>query len=126
MDTRLRKETKNGFEKYFFKLISNSIFGKTMENVRKLDIKLVTTDKKRNKLLSEPNYHTTRRFSENVFAIEMKKSKVKLNKAVYLGMPIQILAKRLCRNFWMTILNQRMETEQKYVTWILIALLFIF
>ena len=88
MDTRLRKETKNGFEKYFFKLISNSIFGKTMENVRKLDIKLVTTDKKRNKLLSEPNYHTTRRFSENVFAIEMKKSKVKLNKPVYLGMSI--------------------------------------
>ena len=126
MDTRLRKETKNGFEKYFFKLISNSIFGKTMENVRKLDIKLVTTDKKRNKLLSEPNYHTTRRFSENVFAIEMKKSKVKLNKPVYLGMSIQILAKRLCMNFGMTILNQRMETEQKYVTWILIALLFIF
>ena len=126
MDTRLRKETKNEFEKYFFKLLSNSIFAKTMENVRKLDTELVTTDKKRNKLLSEPNYHTTRRFSENVFAIEMKKSKVKLNKAVYLGMPIQILAKRLCRNFWMTILNQRMETEQKYVTWILIALLFIF
>ena len=88
MDTRLRKETKNEFEKYFFKLLSNSIFAKTMENVRKLDTELVTTDKKRNKLLSEPNYHTTRRFSENVFAIEMKKSKVKLNKPVYLGMSI--------------------------------------
>ena len=88
MDTRLRKETKNEFEKYFFKLLRNSIFAKTMENVRKLDTELVTTDKKRNKLLSEPNYHTTRRFSENVFAIEMKKSKVKLNKPVYLGMPI--------------------------------------
>ena len=59
MDTRLRKETKNEFEKYFLKLTSNSIFGKTMENVRKIDIKLVTTYKKRNKLLSEPNYHTT-------------------------------------------------------------------
>ena len=88
MDTRLRKETKNEFEKYFFKLLRNSIFAKTMENVRKLDTELVTTDKKRNKLLSEPNYHTTRRFSENVFAIEMKKSKVKLNKPVYLGMSI--------------------------------------
>ena len=74
MNTKLRKEAKNDFEKDFFKLINNSVFGKTMENVRKhRDIKLVTTDKKRNKLVSEPNYHTTKRFSENILAIEMKK-----------------------------------------------------
>ena len=78
MNTKLRKKAKNDFEKDFFKLMNNSVFGKTMENVRKhRDIKLVTTDEKRNKLVSEPNYHTTKRFSENLLAIEMKKNKSK-------------------------------------------------
>ena len=76
MNTKLRKEAKNGFEKDIFKLMNNSVFGKTMENVRKhRDIKLVTTDVKRNKLISDPNYHTTKCFSENLLAIEMKKKK---------------------------------------------------
>ena len=76
MNTKLRKEVKNDFEKDFFKLMNNSVFGKTMENVRKhRDIKLVTTDEKRNKLVSEPIYHTTKCFSENLLAIEMKKQK---------------------------------------------------
>ena len=79
MNTKLRKEAKNDFEKDFFKLINNSVFGKTMENVRKhRDIKLVTTEEKRNKLVLEPNYHITKRFSENVIAIEMTKSKSKI------------------------------------------------
>ena len=58
MNTKLRTEAKNDFEKNFFKLMNNSVYGKTMENVRKhRDIKLLTTDKKRNQLVSEPNYH---------------------------------------------------------------------
>ena len=58
--------------------MNNSVFGKTMENLRKhRDIKLVTTDEKRNKLVSEQNYHTTKRFSKNLLAIEMKKNKSK-------------------------------------------------
>ena len=81
MNTKLRKEAKNDFEKDFFKLMNNSVIGKTMENVRKhRDINLVTKCIKRNKLVSEPNYHRTKRFSENLLAIEMKKTKVKLNK----------------------------------------------
>ena len=84
MNTELRKQAKNDFEKYFFKLMNNAVFGKTMENVRKhRHIKLVTTDKRRNQLVSEPNYHTTKWFSENLVAIEMKKTKVKMNKPVY-------------------------------------------
>ena len=94
MNTELRKEAKNDFEKDFFKLMNNAVFGKTMENVRKhRDIKLVTTDEKRNKLVSEPNYHTTKRFSENLIAIEMKKTKVKMNKPIYLGMSILDISK---------------------------------
>ena len=73
MNTKLRFGAKNGFEKDSFKLMNNSAFRKTMENVRKhIDIKLVATIKKRNKLVSEPNYHTTKSFSGNLLAIEMK------------------------------------------------------
>ena len=74
MNTDLRKKAKNDFEKDFFKLMNNAVFGKTMENVRKhRDIKLVTTERRRNYLVSEPNYHTTKFFTENLLAIEMKK-----------------------------------------------------
>ena len=67
MNTELRKEARKGFEKDFFKSMNNSVFGKTMENERKYrDIKLVTTDKRRNQLVSEPNYHATKWFSENL------------------------------------------------------------
>ena len=78
MSTKLSKKAKNDFDKDFFKLMNNSVFGKTIENVTKRrHIKLVTTDEKRNKLVSEPSYHLTKRFSENLLAIEMKKNKSK-------------------------------------------------
>ena len=87
MNTKLRKLAKNDFEKGLFKLINNSVFGKTMENIRKhRDIKLVTTDRKRSKLVSEPNYHTINLISEDLSIIEMKKTKVKMNKPIYLGL----------------------------------------
>ena len=80
--------------------MNNSVFGKTMENVRKQrDIKLVTADEKRNKLVSEPNYHTTKRFWENFLAIEMKKTKVKLNKTIYLGMSILDISETIMYKF---------------------------
>ena len=81
--------------------MNNSVFGKTMENVRKhRDIKLVTTDKRRNQLVSEPNYHTTKCFSESLLAIEMKKTKVKMNKPLYLGLSILEISKTLMYEFW--------------------------
>ena len=74
MNTYLREKTKNDFEKDFFTLMNNAVFGKVMENVRKHgDIKLITTERRRNYLVSEPNYHTTKFSTENLLAIEMKK-----------------------------------------------------
>ena len=73
-NTKLRNESKTEFEKYFFRLINNSVYGKTMEIVRKhRDIKLVSTDSEREKLVSEPKYHTCKQFSEDLMTIEMKK-----------------------------------------------------
>ena len=84
MNTDLRKKAKNGFEKDFFKLMNNAVFGKTMENVRKhRDIKLATTERRRNYLVSEPNYHTTKFFTEHLLAIEMEKTETFMNKPVY-------------------------------------------
>ena len=76
MNTKRRMEAKNDFEKDFFKLMNYAVFGKTMENVKNhRNIKLVTTDKRRNQLVSEPNYHTINEFSEEFAAIEMKRQK---------------------------------------------------
>ena len=75
LNTELRKNAENDFDKDFYKITSNAVYGKTVENVRKHKIiKLVNNDTKRNKLVSEPNYHATKWFSENVLAIEMKKN----------------------------------------------------
>ena len=101
MNTELRRLAKNDFEKDLFKLMNNSVFGKTMENIRKhRDIKLVTTDKKRSKLVSEPNYHTINLISEDLSIIEMKKTKVKMNKPIYLGLSILEISKILMYEFW--------------------------
>ena len=103
MNTDLRKKTKNDFGKDFFKLMNNAVFGKTMENVRKhRDIKkLVTAERRRNYLVSEPNYHTTKFFTENSLAIEMKKkTEILMNKPVCLGLSILELSKKLMYEFW--------------------------
>ena len=87
MNTKLRKEAKNNFGKDFFKLMKNFVFGETMKNIREhRDIKLITTDKRINQLVSEPNYHAKKYFSENLLAMEMNKIKVKMNNPVYLGL----------------------------------------
>ena len=98
MNIKLRTEAKNDF----FKVMNNAaVFGKTMENVRKhRDIKLVTTDKRRNQLASKPNYHISKYFSENLNAIEMKKTKVKMNNLVNLGMSIVDISKTLMYESW--------------------------
>ena len=114
MNIKLRKEAKNDFEKDFFKLMINAVFGKPIENVRKhRDIKLVTTDNRRNQLLSEPNYHAIEWFSENLVAVEMRKTKVKMNKLIYLGMAILDISKILLYEFWYGYLKPKYEDKIK-------------
>ena len=82
MKTELRHKAKNDFDKDFSKLMNNAVFEKIMENLRKYrDIKLVTTERKRNYLVSEPNYHTINFFT--VIEIEMKKTQITIHKPVY-------------------------------------------
>ena len=77
------------------------LFGKNMENVRKYgDIKLVTTEKRRNHLVSEPNYQTTKLFTEKLLAIEMKKTQIIMNKPAYLGLSILDLGKTVMYECW--------------------------
>ena len=104
MNTELRK----------FKLMNNAVFGKTMENIRKhREIKLVTTDKKRSKLVSEPNYHTINLISEDSSIIEMKKSKVKMNKPIYLGLSILEISKILMYEFWYDYMKPKYGNDVK-------------
>ena len=101
MNTELRKNAKNDFEKDFFKLMNNSVFGKAMENVRNhRDIRVVTTDKRRSILASEPNYHCTKYISKDLLIMEMKKVEVKMNKPIYLGQAILDISKTLMYEFW--------------------------
>ena len=114
MNTKLRKEAKNEFEKDFFKLMNNSLFGKTMKNVRKhRDIKLVTTEGKIIKVVSEPHCHTTKQFSENLFGIEIKKTKVKMNKPKYLGTSILDISKTLMYEFWSDYVKPKYKYKAK-------------
>ena len=100
MNTRIRQKAKNK-EKDFFKLTNNAIFRKTMENMRKhINIKLVTTEGRRNYLVSEPNYHTWKFFTETLLSIEMRKTQIVINKSVYLGLSILDLSKIVMNEFW--------------------------
>ena len=108
INTELRKKASNDFEKDFFKLMNNVVFGKTMENARKhRDIKLVKADCKRNKLVSELNYHTMKLIEENLSIIEMKKVKVKMNKPIYSGLSILEISKTIMYEFWYDYMKRK-------------------
>ena len=114
MNTKYRKEAKNEFEKDFFKLINNSVFEKTMENIRNhRDIKLVTLDKRRKRLVSEPIYHSHQKFLEHLMAMEKKKTKVKMTKPIYLGMSILDISKTLMYELWYDYIKPKYEDRAK-------------
>ena len=114
INTDLRTKSKNDFEKDFFKLMNNSVFGKTMENIRnRVDIKLVTDKKKARKLAAKPNFNHCNIFSEDLFAIHMKKTELIFNKPVYLGMSILDLSKTLMYDFHYNYVKQKYEDKAK-------------
>ena len=113
MNTDLRKDAKNGFEKDF-KLMYNSVFGKTMEKVRNhRDIKLVTTNAQRRKYVSEPNYMTSKCFSKDLMAIEMRKTEVLMDKPVCLGQAILDISKTLMYEFYYDYLKPKYGDKVK-------------
>ena len=100
MNTNLRTKAKNNFEKDFFKLMNNSVFGKTMENIRnRVNVKLVNTQERLKKLTAKPNFKSYKIFSENLVSVHMKKTSLTMNKPVYLGMCILDLSKTIMYDF---------------------------
>ena len=101
MNNKLRKNAKNDLEKDFFKLMKNLVFGKTMDNVRNHRyIRVVTSDKRRSILASEPNYHSSKYISKDLMIMEIRKVEVKMNKPICLGQAILDISKTLMYEFW--------------------------
>ena len=114
MNTDLRKDARNDFEKDLFKLMNNAVFGKTMENVRNhKDIELVTSDKRRSILASESNYHSSKCFSKDLMRMEMKKVEVKMNKPKNLGQSILDISKTLMYEFWSDYIKPKYEYKAR-------------
>ena len=110
----IKKECENKFKKDFFTLMNNSVFGKTIKNAIKYKgIKLVSTDRRRNYLVSEPNFHSTKFFMENLLAIEMKESHISTNKPVYLGLAILDISKTKMYDFWYNHIKPRYGEKAK-------------
>ena len=100
LNTNMRTKGTTDFEKDFYKLMNNSVFGKTMENVRnRINVKLVTSEKAYNKLVKKPNFKSVNIFHENLIAVHMEKTVVKFNKPIQIGMSILDLSKTLMYEF---------------------------
>ena len=114
LNTKLRAQAKNDFEKDFFKLMNNSVFGKTMENLRKrVDIRLVTNEKDARKLISKANYNRRTIFSENLMAIHMNRTHIKYNKPIYLGMCILDISKEIMYDFHYNYIKPKYDEKAK-------------
>ena len=126
LNTRLRKDAKNEFEKDFFKLINNSILGKTIENIKNhKGMKLVTSDKRYLKYVMKPNFKDGHPFFKHLFVVEMRKTEIKMNKPVYLGQAILDLSKTLMYEFYYNYMRPKYGSKVNlcYATWILTAFL---
>jgi len=113
-NTEKRKEAKNEFEKDFFKLMNNAVFGKTMENVRKrVNVKIVNDLNRRNKLVSKPTFKSMKIFDENLAAIHMMKGKIVLDKPVYIGFSVLDLSKTLMYDFHYNFIKKTYDDNAK-------------
>ena len=114
-NTNLRTQAKNNFEKDFFKLMNNSVFGKTMENIRnRVNVKLVNTEERLKKLAAKPNLKSPPKiFSENLVSVHLKKTSLTMNKPVYLGMCILDLSKTIMSDFHYQYIKPKYGTKAK-------------
>ena len=113
-NTKKRKNAKNSFEKDFFKLMNNSVFGKTMENLRKrVDVRLVTNEKKLDKLTAKPTYVSFKIFNENLMAVHKVKETLTLNRPAYVGMCILDLSKTLMYDFHYNYIKKKYNNRAK-------------
>ena len=113
-NTNLRAKAKNNFEKDFFKLMNNSVFGKTMENIRnRVDVKLVNTENKLRKLVAKPNFKSCKIFNENLVSVHMKKTSLTMIKPVYLGMCILDLSKTIMFDFHYNYIKSKYGEKAK-------------
>ena len=116
-NTEMRKDAKNSFEKDFFKLMNNSVFGKTMENLRKrCNVQLVTDEKRLLKLTSKPTYISHKIFNENLVGVNTKKERIMLNKPSYVGMCILDLSKTLMYDFHYNYIRKKYTNCQLLFT----------
>ena len=114
LDTKLRTSAANEFEKDFFKLMNNSVFGKTIENIRnRVDIKIVNDEEQAEKLSAKPNFDHCNIFSEDLVAIHMKRTRLVFDKPVYLGMCILDLSKTLMYDFHYNYIRQKYGDKGK-------------
>ena len=113
-NTQKRTNAKNSFEKDFFKLMNNSVFGKTMENLRKrVDVRLVTGKEKLLKLASKPTYVSCKIFNENLVAVHKIKETLTMNRPAYIGMCILDLSKTLMYDFHYNYIKHKYDNKAK-------------
>ena len=113
-NTNLRANAKNNFEKDFYKLMNNSVFGKTMENIRnRVNVKLVNTKEKLSKLVAKPNFKSCKIFNENLVSVHMKKTSLTMVKPVYLGMCILDLSKTIMYDFHYNYIKSKYGDKAK-------------
>ena len=114
MNTNLRAMAKNNFEKDFYKLMNNSVFGKTMENLRnRVDVRLVNTKEKLRKLVAKPNFKSRKIFNENLVSVHMSKTRLLMNKPIYLGMCILDLSKIIMYDFHYNYIKSKYADKAK-------------
>ena len=113
----MRARTTNDFEKDFFKLLNNSVFGETMENIKnRVDIRLVCDEKASIKLAAKPNYDGSIIFDESLVAVHTWRTRLFYNKPIYLGMCILDLSRALCNNvMYITLCNVMYDNHYNYV-----------
>ena len=113
-NTEKRMHAKNSFEKDFFKLMNNSVFGKTMENLReRVDVGLVTNEKKLGKLTSKPTFVSSKIFNENLMAVHKVKETLTLNRPAYVGMCILDISKTQLSDFHYNYIKKKYNNRAR-------------